>query len=68
MYPPTLCNNDPTTCLGFNCLNQALPLLCAVGIMLLGLLILYGIAAVQIFTDVYHNVCMGPDPHTGEVS
>jgi hypothetical protein len=44
-----------------------MPLLAAVGIMLLGLLLLCALAAVQMFTDVYHNVCMGPDPRTGQV-
>jgi hypothetical protein len=46
---------------------QAMPLLSAVGLMLLGLLLMCALAAVQMFTDVYHNVCMGPDPRTGQV-
>jgi hypothetical protein len=36
--------------------------------MLLIFVLLYAVAAVQMFTGVYHNVCMGPDPLTGEVS
>jgi hypothetical protein len=46
---------------------QALPLLGAVALLLLMVLFLYAVAAVQMFTDVYHNVCMGPDPTSGEV-
>jgi hypothetical protein len=50
------------------CQPQALPLLGAVALMLLMFVLLYAVAAVQMFTSVYHNVCMGPDPLTGEVS
>lgn len=41
---------------------QAVPLLSAVGGVLLAFLYLYAVAAVQMFTNVYHNICMGPDP------
>lgn len=48
---------------------QALPLLGAVGGVMLMFLLMFSVAAVQIFTSVFHNVCMGPDPEgSGQVS
>lgn len=50
------------------CFMEAVPLLGAVAGVLVVFLYLYAVAAVQMFTDVYHNICLGPDPLTGEVS
>lgn len=46
------------------CFMEAVPLLSAVGGVLLAFLFLYAVAAVQMFTNVYHRQCMTevPDP------
>jgi hypothetical protein len=39
----------------------------AVAIVMVLVLLIFAVAAVQMFTNVFHTVCMGADPVSGEV-
>ncbi|GFH22436.1 uncharacterized protein HaLaN_19904, partial [Haematococcus lacustris] len=49
------------------CFMEAIPLMLAVGGVLLILLFLYAVAAVQMFRGVFHNTCALLDPATGSI-